>query len=190
MVVRVLAAGFQGAGAWYAVVVYDLVEAGIGFVGTEEAENRRMAHSGNLEARSEIEVEARSETAVDHFEIESVVRSGKEAVHSGIVEDHSGMEEARSGTEEAVHSETEVGSRARLGGKIVEAAQTLEFEVEQNSAVAVEMETAVVDRVVVAERKVEERQSMMGFEVDLQMASAAAAEEGSLASRPYQNILV
>lgn len=182
MVVRVLAAGFQGAGAWYAVVVYDLVEAGIGFVGMEEAENRRMAHFGNLEARSE--------TAVDHFEIESVVRSGKEAVHSGIVEDHSGMEEERSGTEEAVHSETEVGSRARLGGEIVEAAQTLEFEVEQNSAVAEEMETAVVDRAVVAERKVEERQSMLGFEMDLQMASAAAAEEGSLASRPYQNILV
>lgn len=189
MVVQVLAAGFQGAGAWYAVVLYDLVEAGIGFVGMAEAENRRMTHSGNLEAHSGIEVEARSETAVDHFEIESVVRSGKEAAHFGIVEDRSGMEEDHSGTEEAVHSETEVGSRARLARGIVEAAQTLEFEVEQNSAVAEEMEIAVVDRAVVAERRVEERQSMMGFEVDLQMASAAAAE-GSLASRPYRNFLV
>lgn len=46
-VIRVRAAGFQDAGAWYVAVVYDFAEAGTGFVGMEEAENRRMAHSGN-----------------------------------------------------------------------------------------------------------------------------------------------
>lgn len=55
---------------------------------------------------------------------------------------------------------------------------------EQKSAVAEEMETAIVERAVVAERKVEEKQNRMNFEADLQMAfAAAAAEEGSLASR-------
>lgn len=90
-VVRVLAAGFQDAGAWYAAVVNDFAEAGIGFVGMEEVENHRMAHSGNSEAHSEIEVEARSERVGDHFEIDSEVRSEKMEAHSGTVEDRCGM---------------------------------------------------------------------------------------------------
>lgn len=180
-----LAASFQDAGVWYAAMVYDFVEAGIGFVGMEEAENRCMGHSGNLEARSGIGVEARSETAVDRFETDSVVRSGKEAVHFGIVKDHCGMEEGCSEIEEAVHSEIGVESPARLAGGIAEAAQSLDFEVDQNSAVAEEMETAVVERAVVAERKVEERQNRTSFEVGLQKAFAvvAAAGEDNLASR-------
>lgn len=171
--------------------MYDLAGAGIGFVGMEEAENRRTGHSGNWEAHSGIEGEARSETAVDHFEIDSVVRSGKEAVHSGTAEGHSGMEEARSGTEEAAHSGIEIESRARLAGGIVEGAQTLDSEVDQSFAAVGEMETAIVGRVVIAERKVEERQNRTNFGVDLQMAfAAAAAGEDNLASQPFRILLV
>lgn len=185
-----LAASFQDAGAWYAVVVCYFEEAGIGFVGMEE-ENRRMGRSGNLEARSGIGVEGRSETAVEHFGTDWVDHSGKEAVHSETVEDHCGMEEDRSGIEEAVHSGIEVENWARLAEGIVEAAQTLDFEGDQNSAAVGETGTAVVDRAVVAERKVEERQNKTSFEVDLQMEiAAAAAGEDSLASRPGQSLSV
>lgn len=101
------------------------------------------------------------------------------------------MEEGRSGTEEAVRFETEVESRGRPVGGIVEAAQTLDFEVDQNSAVAGEKATAVVDRAAVAERKAEETQSTTNFEADLQMAFAvAAAGEESLVSRPDRSLLV
>lgn len=93
---QVLAASFQGAGTWCAAGVYGFVEAEIGFVGTEEVENRCMGHSGNLVGHSGIGVEARSETAEDHFGTDSVFHSGKEAVRSGTVEDHCGMEEDRS----------------------------------------------------------------------------------------------
>ena len=71
--------------------------------------------------------------------------------------------------------------------------QTLDFEVDQSSAVAGEMETAIVDRtaVAVAERKAEERQSRTSFEAGLQMAFAVAAAAGdSLASQPCRNLLV
>ena len=190
-VVQVLAAGFQDAGAWYAVVVYDLVEAGIDFVGMA-AEKRRMAHFGNLGPRFEIEVEARSGTAVDRLEIDSMVRSERETVHFGTVEDHSGTEEGRSEIEEAVHSEIGVESRARLAGEIVEAAQTPDFEEDQSSAVVGEMETAIVDKAVVAERKAEGRQSKTSFELNLQMAFAVAAAAGgdSLANQPGRDVLV
>ena len=172
--VQVLGASCQDVGAWNSAVVYDSVGVGIGFVGMEEAGNRRMGHSGNLEAQSGIEVEA-------HSEMDSVVRSGKEV---GIVEE-------RFGIEEAVHWEIEVESRARLAGGIVEAAQNLDLEVGQSSAVVGEMETAIVGRAVIAERKVEERQSKMSFEVGLQMAvAAAAAGEDSLASQPCRNVLI
>ena len=188
--VQVLAASFQDAGVWNFAVVYDLAGAGIGFVGMEEAENRRMGRSGNWEAHSGIGGEARSETAVDHSEIDSVVRSGKGAVHSGTAEGHSGMEKARSGTEEVAHSGIEMESRAHLAGGIVEAAQTLDFEADQNFAVVGEMETAIVGRAVIAERKVEERQNRTNFGVDLQRAfAAAAAGEDNLASQPVSNSL-
>lgn len=71
-----LAAGFQDAGAWYAAVVYDFVEAESDFVDMA-AEKLRMAHSENLGGQSQIEVEARSEMERDHLKIDSVVRSGK-----------------------------------------------------------------------------------------------------------------
>ena len=187
---QALAASFQDAGAWCAAVLYDFVEAGTGFVGTEEAENRCMDCSGNLVGHSGIGVEARSETAADHFGTDSVFHSGKEAVRSGIVEDHCGMEEDRSGTEEADHSETEVESRARPAGGIVEAAQTLDFEVVQNSAVVGEMEIAIVGRVVFADRTVEERRNRTNFGVELQMAFAAAAGKDSPANQPCRNLLV
>lgn len=136
-------------------------------------------------------MEAHSGTAGDHFEIGSEAHSGKKEAHSGTVENYCGMEEDRSGIEEAVHSETEVESRARLVGGIAEAAQILDFEVEQKSAVAEKMETAIVEKGVVAERKVEEKQNRTSFEADLQMAfAAAAAAEDSLASRPCRHILV
>ena len=67
-----------------------------------------MGHSGKLEAHSGTEVEVRSGTAVDHFETDSVVRSGKETVHFGIVEDRSGT------TEDCLGIEVE--SQARLAG--------------------------------------------------------------------------
>ena len=57
-----LAADSQDAEVWYAVLVYYFEEAETGFAGTEE-ENRRTVRSGNLEAHSGIEAEARSETA-------------------------------------------------------------------------------------------------------------------------------
>lgn len=118
------------------MVVCDFVEAGTSFAGMEEVENRHMGYSENSEAHSGIEVKARSETEGDRSEIDSVVLPGKETVHSGIAEVHSGREEDRSGTEEAVRFEIEVGSRARLAGEIVAAVQTLDSEVEQNSAAA------------------------------------------------------
>ena len=96
-------------------------------------------------------------------------------------------EEDRSGIEEAVvRFETEVESQARFAGEIVEVAQTLDFEADQNLAVAGEKETAVVGKAVVAGHKVEERQNRMSFEGCLQMvlAVAAAAGEDSLASQP------
>lgn len=86
--VQVLAASFQDVGACSVAVVYDLVEAGIDSVDTEEAESRCMSHFGNWEAHSGPEAEARFETAVDQFEIDWVVHSGKEAVHSGTAVDH------------------------------------------------------------------------------------------------------
>lgn len=186
-----LAAGFQDAGAWYAVVVYDFVEAGTDFVGMA-AEKRRMGHFGSLGPRFEIEVEARSGKAADRLETDSMVRSGRETVRSGTEEDHSGTEEGRFGTEEVVHSEIGVESPARLAGETVEAAQTLDFEVDQSSAVVGEMETAIVDKAVVAERKAEGRQSKTSFELDLQMAFAvaAAAGEDSLANQPGRDLLV
>ena len=54
------------------------------------------------------------------------------------------------------------------------------------------METAIVDRAVVAERKAEEMQNRTSFEVDLQMAFAVAAAAGvdSLASQPRRIFLV
>lgn len=187
---QVLAASFPDAEAWYVAVVYGFVEAGTDFVGMEEAENRCMGHSGNLEARSGTEVEARFETAVEHFETDWGVRSGKEAVRSGTVEEHCGMED-RSGTEEAAHSGTEAESQARLAGEIVEAAQTLDFEVDQNPVVAGGKEIAIVDRVVIAERKAEEKQNRRSFVVDLQMAfaAAAAAGEDNPASQPCRSLL-
>lgn len=181
--VQVLGASYQDVGAWNAAVVQNFVGVGIGFVGMEEAGNRRMGRSGNLEAQSGIEVEA-------HSEMDSVVRSGKKAAHSGIVEERSGRVEERSGIEEAVRSEIEVESRAHLAGGIVEAAQSLDLEVDQSCAVVGEMETAIVGRAVIAERKVEERQSKTSFEVGLQMAVAAAAGEDSLASQPCRIVLV
>ena len=183
-----LVASFQDAGAWRAAVVYDFVEAGIGFVGTEEAENRCMGRSGNLVGHSGTGVEARSETAADHFGTDSVFHSGKEAVRSEIVEDHCGREGDRSGIEEADHSENEVESRARLAGEIVEAAQTVDFEVFHNSAVAGEMEIAIVGRVVFADRTVEERRYRTSFGVDLQMAFVAVAGKDSLATQPCRNL--
>ena len=189
--VQVLAANFQGAGTWYFAVMDVLVEAGIEFVGMEEAESRCMGHSGSSEVHFETEAEARSETAMGHSETDSVARCEKEALHSGIAEDRFGMEGDHSGTEEAVHFEIEVGSQAHFAGGIVEAAQTLDSEVDQNLAVVGEMETAVVNKAVVAERKVEERQNKKSLEAKLQMVSAvAAAAEDSLASQPCRNLLV
>lgn len=186
-----LAASFQDAGAWYVAVVYGFVEAGTDFVGMEEAENRCMGHSGNLEAHSGTEVEARFEMAVEHFETDWGVRSGKEAVRSGTVEEHCGMEEDRSGIEEAAHSGTEAESQARLAGEIVEAAQTLDFEVDQNPVVAGGKGIAIVDKVVIAERKAEEKQNRRSFVVDLQMAFAAAAaaagEDNPVNQHNYQD---
>ena len=130
---QVLAVSFQDAGVWYAAAVYDSVEVEIGFAGKEEAENPRTGRSENLEAHSGsgIEVAADSERVEGHFETDSVVRFGKEAVRSGIVEDHCGMEEDRFGIGEAVHSGTEVvESRARLVERTVEAAQTLDYAVD------------------------------------------------------------
>lgn len=164
--------------------------AGIGSVGMEEAENRCTGRFGSLEGHSEIGVEAHSGTAADHSGTDSVFHSGKEAVHSGMVEDHCGTEEDRSRIEGAVHSETEVESRALLAGGIVEAAQTLGFEVVQNSAVAEEMVIAVVGMAVIADRTIEERRNRTNFGVDLQMAFAAAAGKDSLASQPCRNLLV
>ena len=135
-------------------------------------------------------MEAHSETAVDHFGTDSVFHSGKEAVHFGTVEDHCGMEEDRWGIEEAVHFETEVESRARLAEGIVEAAQKLDFEVVQSSAVAGKMEIAIVERAVSAERRVGERRNRTSFGVDLQRAFAAAAGEDSLGSQPCRSLLV
>ena len=60
--VLVLAASSQDAGGWYAVVVYYFEETEIGSAGMEE-ENRQTVRSGNLEAHSGTEVEARSEMA-------------------------------------------------------------------------------------------------------------------------------
>ena len=60
--VLVLAASSQDAEVWYAVVVCYFEEAETGFAGMEE-ENRRTVRSGNLEAHSGIEAEARSEMA-------------------------------------------------------------------------------------------------------------------------------
>ena len=58
--VLVQAASSQDAEVWYAVVVIYLEEAGTDFAGMEE-ENRRTVRSGNLEAHSGTEAEARSE---------------------------------------------------------------------------------------------------------------------------------
>lgn len=164
--------------------------AGIGFVGMEEVENCCTGHFGSLVGHSEIGVEAHSETAADHFGTDLVFHSGKEAVRSGMAEGHCGMEEVRSGIEEAAHSETEVGSRAHLAGGIVEAAQTLGFEVVQNSAAAEEMAIAVVERGVIADRTVEERRNRTNSGVGLQMAFAAVAAKDNLASQPNRNVLV
>ena len=101
------------------------------------------------------------------------------------------MEGARSGTEEAVRFETEVGIQARFAGRIVEAAQSLDFEVDQNLAVVGETGTAFVGKAVVAGHKVEERRNRTSFEVYLQMVFAvAAAGEDSLASQPCPALLV
>ena len=114
-VVLVLAASSQDAEVWYAVVVYYFEETGIDFAGMEE-ENRRTVRSGNLEAHSGIEAEARSETAQDHFGIDLVHRFGKEAAHFEIAEGHCGMKRGHSETEEVVHSGIEVENRDRLAG--------------------------------------------------------------------------
>lgn len=156
---QVLAANFQDAGVWYFAVMHDLVEAGTEFVGMEEAESRYMGHSGSLKAHFGMGVGARFETAVDHFETGSGARCEKEVLHSGIAEDRFGMEGDRSGTEVAVHFEIEVESQAHFAGGIVEAAQILDFEVGQNLAVVGEMENVIVDKMIVAEHKVEGRQN-------------------------------
>ena len=183
---QVLAANFQDAGVWYFAVTHDLAEAGTEFVGME-AESRCMGHSGSLEAHFGMEVGGRFEMAVDHFETGSVARCEKGVLHSGIVEDRFEMEGGRSGTEEAVHFEIEVESQARSAGGIVEAAQILDFEVGQTLAAVGEMENAIVDKVIVAEHKVEGRQNRTSLEGRIQMVSAVAvAVGGSLASQPYE----
>ncbi len=183
--VQVLVASSQDVEACYFAVVYGFVEVGIGFVGTEEAENHRIDHFGKSEVHSGIEVEARFGTAGDHFEIGLAAHSEKKVVHFGTVEDRSETEADRSGTEEVVHSETEVGSRARLVGGIVGAAQIPDLEADQNPAVVVETGIAVVEKAVVAECTVEGRQNRTSLKVHCQMAFAvAAAEEESPASQP------
>lgn len=182
---QVLTANFQDAGVRYSAVMRDFAEPVTGSVGMEEAESRCMGHSGSLEGRFGMEVGGHFETAVDRFEIGSVARCEKEVLHSEIAEDHFGMEGDRSGTEGAVHFEMEVESQARFEGEIVEAAQTLDLEVDQNLAVVGEMENAIVDKVTAAEHKVEGRQSRTSLEGKIQMVSAvAAAVGGSLASQP------
>ena len=57
--VQVLVASFLDVAACCFETVYGSEEAGIGVVGTEEAENRRMGHSENSEAHFETEVGAR-----------------------------------------------------------------------------------------------------------------------------------
>ena len=74
------------------------------------------------------------------------------------------MEEHHSGIEEAVRLETGAESQGRFAGEIAEAAQTLDLEVGQTLAVAVEMETVVAETAVAAERRVEEKQSKTNFE--------------------------
>ena len=187
----VLAASFQDVVTCCLELVYDSKEAEIGVVGMEEAENHRMGRSGSSEAHSGIEVVARLETVMDHFGIDSVARSEKEALHSGIAEDYFGMEWNHSETEEAAHFEIEVESQGRFAGEIVEAAQKLDSAVDQNPAVVGGTETAIAERVVVAGRKVEERQNRTSFEAELQTAFAVAAAVGdSLASQPCPKLLV
>ena len=127
----------------------------------------------------------------EHFETDSMARSEREALRSGTVEVHLGMEEDHSGTEEAVRFEIGTESQGRFAGEIVEVAQTLDFEADQTLAVAGGMETALAEKAVAADYRVEERQSKMNFEAQLQMAFAVAAVvEGSLASQPIRSPLV
>ena len=100
----------------------------------------------------------------DHFGIDSMARSEREALHSETAEVHLRMEEDRSGTEEAVRFEIGTESQGRFAGEIVEVAQTLDFEADQTLAVAGGMEAAVAEKVVAADYRVEERQSKMNFE--------------------------
>ena len=162
--VQVLVASFQDVAACCSEVAYGSEEAGIGVVGTEEAENRRMGHSESSEARFGIDVGARLETVVDHLETDSMARSEREALHSGTAEVRFAMEGARSGNEVVVRFEIGAESQGRFAGEIVEVAQTLDFEVDQTLAVAGGMETAVAETAVAAERRVEERQSKTNFE--------------------------
>ena len=57
--VQVLVASLQDVAACCFAMAYGSEEAGIGVVGMEEAETRRMGHSESSEARLGIEVEAR-----------------------------------------------------------------------------------------------------------------------------------
>ena len=159
-----LVASFQDVAACYFEMVCGSEEAGIGFVGMGEAENRRMGHSGSSEARFGTEIGARFEKVVDHFETDSMARSEREALHSGTAEVRSAVEGGHSGNEEAVRFETGAESQGHFAGEIVEAAQMLDFEVDQTLAVAGGMETAVAGTAVAAERRVEERPSKTNFE--------------------------
>ena len=130
------------------------------------------------------------ETAEDRFGMEGD-HSEKVAVHFGTVEEHFGMEGDHSEIEEGDHSGTEVGSQAHPVEGTAEVAQTLDWEVAQNPAAVGGTETVVVEKAVVVERKVEERQSRTSFGVCLQTAIVAAvAEEDSLASQPSRAFLV
>ena len=146
------------------MVVYDPVEVGTGVFGMEEAGNRRMGHSGSSEVHFGTELEVRLETLMDHSETEATARSEKEALHSGKVEDRFGMEGSHFGTEEGVRLETEIESQGRFAEETVEAAQTLDLEVDQSLAAVEEMESAAAGKAVVAERKVEERRNRTDFE--------------------------
>ena len=122
---------------------------------------------------------------VDHFETDLMARSEKEALHSGTAEVRLGMEGDHSGTEEGARFEIGAESQDHFAGEIVEVAQTLGFEEDQNLAAAGGMETAVAEKAVAAECRVGERQSKMNFEAELQMALAVAVVvEGSLVSQP------
>lgn len=121
---------------------------------------------------------------MDHFGTDWVVRSETEAVHSETAEDHSGTVGDHSGTEEAAHFEIGVGRLARFAVQIEEAAQTLDSEVDQSPAVVEETESAVAEKAVVAEGRIEEKQNRTNFQVHHRMAFAvAAAGEESLASQ-------